>query len=591
MKTTFCVAPSGGGDNHNNCNPATGTPPGSTAGTCTRSDFKCWWYLPKVWKTDCPSTCGNEGAIRYDATWASTERAEPTDYWTPCLTLGLPAGSLIIDDVPRTAPAIRGGCDNSGWTNSGSLTFTFGKNSAGKEVSKADFHQLGNGFGGHQWFAYARKSSETAFKVTGTWTLGQQINGAAKVFVHIPDHYASAKEAKYEIETAKGTKSRIINLDGTGNRWTSLGGFLFNGTPKVQLSTVMESGTGKETVAWDAIAFQPIQGNYVEHTVEAVALFDENQDIDADPVSTWIMNTPLKSRQALYDWALNVTGSVIALPTRQNGPAASCVMSPVKEAMQRWRQEVIEAGTDPVNHQPGKGIANWVHFANPYTDRPTSPTKPARFDTDDTSHKIKSFVKVSFIADGAGKIINGSEDVNFEHRTGNTTLPHFVLDSLSALEQGYGYTAPDLSYRIANLNHHDGRLTATNPNSDGILPGRAWIDKGVSTLADEQGKTTSGDSSCIKVRYASGGIIGYGPMLGTDVPGRVEAWRTRIHYDALEADNNGNPLNPKVPQAVSRVADEIYNAFFKSGNTGSIFYNAPPIWQQLEFLLCGDGSL
>ncbi|MFH8628577.1 hypothetical protein ACH4CC_01660 [Streptomyces lydicus] len=39
------------------------------------------------------------------------------------------------------------------------------------------------------------------------------------------------------------------------------------------------------------------------------------------------------------------------------------------------------------------------------------------------------------------------------------------------------------------------------------------------------------------------------------------------------------------------MADEIRNMFFKSGLTGSIFGSAPPIWQELDFKSCADGSI
>ncbi|GAA0978818.1 hypothetical protein GCM10009555_042470 [Acrocarpospora macrocephala] len=39
-------------------------------------------------------------------------------------------------------------------------TLEFGKDANGKTLAKADFQQLGNGFGGHQWFAYTRKVPE-----------------------------------------------------------------------------------------------------------------------------------------------------------------------------------------------------------------------------------------------------------------------------------------------------------------------------------------------------------------------------------------------------------------------------------------------
>ncbi|KAB8180781.1 SGNH/GDSL hydrolase family protein [Microbispora catharanthi] len=259
----FCTA-------DNNCQPGTTnyeSPATSTAGTCLRADFKCWWHMPKTWKSDCTTQCGNEGTIRYsDDKWRSTEREDPQDYWYPCQTPGLPSGAKIVDDVPSTVPAFRGGCDNSGWTNSGTFSLEFGRDSAGRVPAKADFQQLGNGFGGHEWFGYARNASHNGavMRVIGTWTLNQQINGPAQVFVHLPDHYGYTRQARYDVHTAQGIRSRVIsqrpvkaNAGQQANRWVSLGVFAFSGTPKVSLSTLNGEGVGDESVVFDAVAFFP----------------------------------------------------------------------------------------------------------------------------------------------------------------------------------------------------------------------------------------------------------------------------------------------------------------------------------------------
>ncbi len=261
--SAFCVAGTAG----NECQPAPGAP-SAQPGTCTRADFKCWWHLSKIWKTNCATMCGNEGTIRYsDPSWAGTEREEPTDYWSPCYTPGLPSGALIVDDVPSSVPAIRGGCDNSAWTNSGTFSLRFGRDAAGKVPAKADFQQLGNGFGGHQWFAYARDSTHNGavMRIVGTWTLNQQINGTAKVLVHLPDHYGYTQRARYDVLTARGIRSRVIsqrpvkaNPAQKVNRWVELGVFTFAGTPKVSLSTMTMTGVGDESVVFDAVAFVPV---------------------------------------------------------------------------------------------------------------------------------------------------------------------------------------------------------------------------------------------------------------------------------------------------------------------------------------------
>ncbi|WP_157254949.1 SGNH/GDSL hydrolase family protein [Nonomuraea typhae] len=230
---------------------------------CTRADRKCWWHSPKTWKT-CPDECGNEAYLRYDASYASIERAEPTDQWTPCLTPGLPPVSgdttnmLIVDDVPRTVPAIRGNCQNSGWTNSGTLSFEFEQ--VGTDVpGRADFQQLGNGFGGHLWWAYSRSPQHNgaAMKVTGTWELNQAINSWARVIVHVPKRRAETQQAPYTVDLGNGKRqTRYLSQGRLDNSWQSLGVFEFGGTPKVSLTNLNKEGHGTAAVAFDAIAFQ-----------------------------------------------------------------------------------------------------------------------------------------------------------------------------------------------------------------------------------------------------------------------------------------------------------------------------------------------
>ncbi|MCU1419892.1 MAG: hydrolase family protein [Mycetocola sp.] len=55
--------------------------------------------------------------------------------------------------------------------------------------SKIDLHQLGGGFNEHFYFTHTRSSSTGyASQITGTWTLGHNLNQWARVFIHTPDH-------------------------------------------------------------------------------------------------------------------------------------------------------------------------------------------------------------------------------------------------------------------------------------------------------------------------------------------------------------------------------------------------------------------
>ncbi|MEV0626367.1 SGNH/GDSL hydrolase family protein [Nonomuraea wenchangensis] len=245
----FCTA-------ENECEPAT---------SCSRSDWHCWWHSPKGWKT-CPNACGNEAYLRYDASYAGIERAEPEDQWTPCYTPGLPATTgdttnvLIIDDVPSSVPPQRGNCFNTAWTNSGTLSFEFESDPATGDIpGRADFGQLGNGFGGHLWYGYTRNASHLGdpMKVTGTWELNQAINGWARVLVHVPKRRAETQQAPYTVDLGNGqTRTRHLSQGRLENNWQNLGVFEFKGVPKVALTNRNQEGDGTAAVAWDAIAFQ-----------------------------------------------------------------------------------------------------------------------------------------------------------------------------------------------------------------------------------------------------------------------------------------------------------------------------------------------
>ncbi|MGW0577677.1 hypothetical protein ACWD25_17250 [Streptomyces sp. NPDC002920] len=164
----------------------------ATSGPCGRADFQCWWNKPVTWKSDCAETCGYE-FIRFGE--STPEEPDGTAYPPVCTTAGLPAGALIVDDVPQGTPVVRQGCTNS-WTNSGTFTFDFANNAVETVYpAKVDLHQLGAGFGSHFYFGHTRADDTKGqrLKITGIWKLGQQVTGRAKVLVHLPDHGAQTK--------------------------------------------------------------------------------------------------------------------------------------------------------------------------------------------------------------------------------------------------------------------------------------------------------------------------------------------------------------------------------------------------------------
>ncbi|MFF8646382.1 hypothetical protein [Streptomyces sp. NPDC015345] len=573
---------------YNNCDPSKigdGAENETGSGPCLLTNgenkFKCWWHQSVRWKEECKTYCGNE-FMRFDDTYP--EESDGTAYPPNCTTVGLPSNAMIIDDLPAGTPSVRPNCVNGGWTNQGSFTMDFGEAEAGVEPggtigevwpAKVDLHQLGAGFGGHFYFGHTRQNDTKGqrLEATALWKLGKAVNGPAKIMVHLPDHGAHTKKAMYKIKTAKGIRNRVLSQPGDGNRWATLGSFMFDAAPQVTLSTTTPDGTGDQDIAFDAVAVVPIKGTYVERTVQAVGFFDEDQNLDADKESMLPLDTPFKDRQHIYDWAMKTSGAVTALPGCLDLPAPGCVMPKTGAAMVKWKKSIEEAGTDPVDHPDGKSMAGWLHYSNPVADRPTSDSKPAQFDRDDSSYKIRNKATVSFVKADDGKVVEGSEFVEYDDRTADTHLPQFVTDTFAAIKDDYKIAPPDLNYTARDLNEHDGRDTTTDTNSTGVLPGRAYAAMGLKPSVVENG-------TCVRALNTSGGSIGYRPMLGVQkVTDSATRWKNEVAN------------SPVVDDKVADLVGEIYNAFFKPGKLGSLMNNAPPIWQELSFKLCADGKV
>jgi hypothetical protein len=227
-------------------------------GPCSRADLLCYYHQPVTWKADCNALCGNE-LLRFDTTYP--EQPDGTHFPPMCTTAGLSAGALLIDNVLTSVPAPR--CGTARWTSNGTFSLNFAGDGTGKFQSKVDFHQIGGGFGSHFWFAHTRTTGDQGGKlaVTGKWTLNQSITGWARVLVHMPDHGAHTRQAKYTINLGNGkTAFRVAPQRTQQHRWVSLGVFPFAGVPSVTLSTVTADGRGEEDVAWDAVAFQKLPG-------------------------------------------------------------------------------------------------------------------------------------------------------------------------------------------------------------------------------------------------------------------------------------------------------------------------------------------
>ncbi|MGI5375219.1 hypothetical protein ACQEV2_13420 [Streptomyces sp. CA-251387] len=254
-------------DSSNSCTPGRISDGASndttTSGPCGRSDFKCWWNKPVTWKSDCVDTCGFE-FIRFGE--STPEEADGTAYPPTCSRNGLPGSALIVDDVPAGTPVVRPNCSNS-WTNSGSFSFNFANNAVETVYpAKVDLHQLGAGFGGHFYFGHTRQNDAKGqrLKITGTWKLNRELDKDARVWVHLPDHGAHTKFARYEVKTRNGWRSKTLSQPGDSNRWVKLGIFRTKGiVPEVRLSTLTKDGTGDEDIAFDAVAFEPGDWDFV----------------------------------------------------------------------------------------------------------------------------------------------------------------------------------------------------------------------------------------------------------------------------------------------------------------------------------------
>ncbi|MFI5898219.1 SGNH/GDSL hydrolase family protein [Actinoplanes sp. NPDC051513] len=244
-------------DSSNQCDPFSTS--GADGGPCLHRyngayDSYCWWTRPATWKPACDSTCGFE-LIRFDTSYP--EQPDGTHYPPQCAaTSGLPSGSLVIDDVPSGTLVPRCGTASS----AGSFSFSFLEDPAmpGTYPGKIDLHQLDGGHNGHFWFAHTRMPGyRDKLKVTGTWTLGQSLNGWARVLIRTPDHGAHTRQARYTLNDVLSSH-RVVQQRTQANTWLSLGVFQFNGTPRISLSTQTPDGDGDEDIAWDAIAIQPL---------------------------------------------------------------------------------------------------------------------------------------------------------------------------------------------------------------------------------------------------------------------------------------------------------------------------------------------
>ncbi|MGL5828592.1 MAG: hypothetical protein ACRC0L_03360, partial [Angustibacter sp.] len=229
-------------------------------------DLKCWWHDKMTFNNCASGFCGNE-LLRFDSSYPEQpngDRAKPN-----CVGTDLPAGALIIDNVPLSAAPLNTPERPCSYVapSAGSFTANFtppaGVSTAGGYSAKVDFHQVGVGYGGHMWFAHSRTAtgSDAKLRVQGTWTLAQPSTAWARVMVHLPDIGAHTQQAKYDIRpSGSGKVIRRVALQRTGkNGWISLGVVKLDGRASISLSNVTDDGRGVDDVSWDSVAFVPLK--------------------------------------------------------------------------------------------------------------------------------------------------------------------------------------------------------------------------------------------------------------------------------------------------------------------------------------------
>ncbi|WP_103513201.1 SGNH/GDSL hydrolase family protein [Streptomyces sp. SM13] len=242
----------------------TGNGPCTLPGDPNESDplyLKCWWHKSVEWKSCAAAQCGY--AIHRFNNSDYPEQPNENSSYPPRCDAGLPAGTLVVDDVPNgVRPAGQTGHTCGAVSSDGTFAFSFADWN-GTYPGKIDLHQIGAGYGDHFWFTHTRPASTSdgaRLKTTGTWTLGSTLDQWVRIMVHVPDHGAHTQQARYEIDTGNGvfSRHRYIGQEHGSNAWVTLGVYKVSGKPRVRLTSQTDDGTGDEDVAWDAVAFQPL---------------------------------------------------------------------------------------------------------------------------------------------------------------------------------------------------------------------------------------------------------------------------------------------------------------------------------------------
>ncbi|MFG2142608.1 hypothetical protein ACGFRG_00155 [Streptomyces sp. NPDC048696] len=548
-----------------------------------------WFNHDTKWKDCTAKQCGNE-YMTYKT--IRTEPGSANPHPGPCDTSSLPSGTALVDDLPDSAPSAR--CTSRGWSNggSGNFTWSFAPDEAGNFEAKEDLHQIGGGFGGHYYFSHGRQPNnwDNLLTTTGSWTSNLS-DHVYKVQAFIPYLGKTTKSAHYEVTTKSGkVVERVVDQSKASNDWVTVGYFPLGSNAKVTLSNVTDDSTsGDSTVAYDALAFVPFAGRAVHHTFDAVSTIDPTQNLDTNTPS--VFNTPIRTRQTLYDWARNKTvggapwydaskprvKGLAEYPACSGAVDTGCVGSQTEAAMQTWSQQVAEAGTATSGMNT---ITRWMGFDNPI---PNSASPDAAF-ASDFDYKNKTHIEADFIVGDDSKIVPGTQDYQVSWRVGNTRIAPFVVSFVKGTVADYGsagVTMPDLSFDELDANTVTGGTThVDNPLETGFTRARAYLPHYSTPTIDGSGK-------CLNTKSIGGGVDGYRPLGGAPTTDKnVKAW-----VDQLQRVVDAG----KAPQEVADTAGDFYNMFFRKFDTtsasGSLLYAAPPIWQNASVAFCADGSV
>jgi hypothetical protein len=350
---------------------------------------------------------------------------------------------VIVDEEPTSYNVV--GCAGMNWSSQGSFSLTQGTDSSGVPISVIDTHQLGAGFGGHLFFTHNRAATDTSHLVTGTWKVSLPTQ-VYHVLAHVPSTGGTTRSAHYTVTASDGnTYDRVVDQYQQQDQWAGVGFFSLGANAQVTLKNVTDdAGYGAHDVAFDGLAFVPVPGSLVTHTLDAVSMIDKNQDLNSN-IPTAI-NTPTRTMTTLHDWAIEFGrggaqwndhsqshSGVANQPMCAAGAiTSSCVPANVWNVGSKWAQDATDAGTGTTGHVAGMTEPIWLGYAN---STPPPATLSASTFSDDQSFKVRSHLDISFVVSG-GKIVPGSQDLHFRERTGTTHVADYVVNFMKAPTTG-----------------------------------------------------------------------------------------------------------------------------------------------------------